>query len=161
MRLRIAAAAAVVALLALQPTASRAATTSTTVGIGSSVVATCTVTAAPLAFGTYSSVQIDQTTTITVNCSSGAAYSISLGAGTAPGATVTTRRMVNGGSTMNYSLFRDAARTLNWGNTIGTNTVAGTGTGADQAVIVYGRIPGGQSVPSGSYADTVAITVTY
>jgi spore coat protein U-like protein len=159
--MRIAAVTAAISLLVLQPHVGRAATVSTTVGMSSTVVATCTVTAAPLAFGTYSSVQIDQTTTITVNCSNGAAYTIGLGAGTAPGATVTTRRMVNGGSTMNYSLFRDAARTLNWGTTIGTNTVAGTGSGADQAVIIYGRIPGAQSVPSGSYADTVAITVTY
>ncbi len=48
-----------------------------------------------------------------------------------------------------------------WGNTIGTDTVAGTGTGSNQSLTVYGRVPV-QSTPVGAtYTDTVIVTVTY
>jgi spore coat protein U-like protein len=62
---------------------------------------------------------------------------------------------------LNYELFRDSARTLNWGNTIGTDTVAGTGNGLAQTLTVYGRILGSQLVAPGAYTDTVTATLTY
>jgi spore coat protein U-like protein len=70
--------------------------------------------------------------------------------------------MVSGGNTLNYSLFSNAGRTTNWGNNIGTDTVAGTGTGALQTLTVYGRIPASQTTaPVGSYSDTITVTVTF
>ncbi|MDR6870988.1 spore coat protein U-like protein [Bosea sp. BE125] len=65
------------------------------------------------------------------------------------------------GGLVNYSLFRDASRTLNWGTTIGTDTVAGTGNGSGQSFTVYGRVPV-QTTPSPAlYSDTITVTVTY
>jgi spore coat protein U-like protein len=67
-----------------------------------------------------------------------------------------------GGSGLSYSLYQNSTRTTNWGNTVGTDTVSGTGTGNAQALNVYGRIPGSQtSVVPGSYADTITVTLTY
>jgi spore coat protein U-like protein len=41
-------------------------------------------------------------------------------------------------------------------------TLGATGSGTAQAVTVYGRVFSGQtSVPTGSYSDTVAVTVSY
>ncbi len=60
-----------------------------------------------------------------------------------------------------YSLLQDSARTVNWGNTVGMDTLAGTGNGAAQALTVYGRVPASQFVAPGSYADTITATVTF
>lgn len=57
--------------------------------------------------------------------------------------------------------FSNSGRTTNWGNTVGTDTVAGTGSGVAQTLTVYGQIPASQFVRSGSYTDTVVATVTY
>ena len=71
--------------------------------------------------------------------------------------------MTSGANLLNYNLYVDAARTNVWGDGSGTTfTIANSGTGAAQAVNVYGRVPSGQTtVPPGGYADTVAVTVTY
>ena len=42
---------------------------------------------------------------------------------------------------LNYSLSSDPAHTINWGNTVGTDTVSGTGTGGLQIITVYGFVP--------------------
>jgi spore coat protein U-like protein len=62
---------------------------------------------------------------------------------------------------LNYSLFSDSARAVNWGNTVGTDTVAGIGTGSAQTITVYGTIPSNQGNRAGTYADTITVTVTY
>jgi spore coat protein U-like protein len=82
----------------------------------------CSLSATDLAFGSYSGLLIDATSTIEVNCTSGTPW---LDAGTAPGATVTNRSMTGPGSTLlNYRLLSDPARTINWGNIVGFNTLA-------------------------------------
>ncbi len=48
-----------------------------------------------------------------------------------------------------------------WGNTIGTNTVAGTGDGTQTNYTVYGRVPAQTTPSAGFYSDTVVATVTY
>src|SRR6478735_6105414 len=122
----------------------------------------CTISATTLAFGTYTGVQADAQSQISLNCTNYAAWNIGLNAGTFAGATVTTRKMTGpSSSSLAYWLYRDAARTLNWGNTVGTDTVAGTGTGVAQTVPVYGRLAPSQTVPSGSYQDTIVATVTF
>jgi spore coat protein U-like protein len=62
---------------------------------------------------------------------------------------------------LGYALFSDASRTVNWGQTIGTDTVTGTGNGAAQAITVYGQATAGQFVAPGAYTDTITATVTY
>ena len=62
---------------------------------------------------------------------------------------------------LGYKLFRDSGRTLNWGNTVGTDTVSGTGNGIAQLLTVYGQVPAGQFPRPGNYADTITATITY
>ncbi len=69
--------------------------------------------------------------------------------------------MLGPGGLISYSLFRNSTRTLNWGNTSGVDTYSGTGTGAAQAIPVYGQVPA-QNLPSpGTYQDTVIVTLTF
>ncbi|MBU1362007.1 MAG: spore coat U domain-containing protein [Gammaproteobacteria bacterium] len=154
--------ACVVAALPVQPAS--AATATTTFLVSANVLSFCSVTALPLAFGSYSGTQVDTTTTLSVTCTFGTAYSIGLSAGTTSGNSITARRMVRtaGTEVLGYSLFSDSQRSVNWGDTPATNAVAGTGSGLAQSLTVYGRLPAGQTtIPVGAYSDIVTVTVNY
>lgn len=129
------------------------------------IQAECRLTSASdLAFGNTGVIQtaITSTSSIGVQCTNTTPYNIGLSAGAGAGATVDTRRMTSGaGATVAYQLFRDAGRTQIWGNTVGTNTLAGTGNGAVQTLTVYGSVPPQTTPAAGSYTDTVQVTVTY
>jgi spore coat protein U-like protein len=127
------------------------------------IAATCVVSGATaLNFGTQGvlSGNTDQTSTITVTCTNTTPYNIGLDKGL-NGSSVTTRQMIMGSTPVNYSLFSDSGRTTNWGNTVGTDTVAATGNGSAQAYTVYGRVPAQTSPAPGTYTDTITVTVTY
>jgi spore coat protein U-like protein len=126
------------------------------------IQATCTIAANPLNFGNYAGALISSSTTISVTCTKSANYNLGLSAGLSTGATVTTRKMTGPSSSLlNYKLFSNSGYTTNWGNTVGTDTVAGTGSGVAQTLTVYGQIPAQQFVRPGSYTDTVVATLTY
>ena len=98
---------------------------------------------------------------LAVTCTNTTPYTVGLDAGTFTGATVTTRRMTGpAAAPLSYSLFSDAGRTTNWGNTAGS-WVSGTGNGSSQTLNVYGRIPAAQYATPGAYTDTITVTVTY
>jgi spore coat protein U-like protein len=121
----------------------------------------CGISASNLSFGNYTGTVNNAVSTIQVGCSSGTPYNVGLDQG-AHGGSVTTRKMQNGTALLNYALYSNSGRTTNWGNTVGTDTVAGTGTGVVHSLTVYGQIPAGQSVTTtGSYTDTITATVTY
>jgi spore coat protein U-like protein len=149
--------------LGLTPTSAVAQTNpaTTTFGVSATVLKDCIVSATALGFGNYTGAVNSAQSTITVTCTSSTTYTVGLGTGLASGATVTTRQMQNGANLLNYGLFSNGTWTTNWGNTAPTNWVSGTGTGAGQAITVYGQIPAGQYVVPGSYADTISVTVTY
>ena len=158
-------AVAAIAVLALPALQARAATATGNFAITGTITATCQVNASTLAFGAYNPVlnaNLDVTGTVSVSCTNATPYNIGLGIGAGTGATITNRKMTSGANTLTYQVFRDAARTLNWGQTVGTDTVAGTGNGVAQAITAYGRIPSGQTTAAvGAYTDTVVITITY
>jgi spore coat protein U-like protein len=139
-----------------------AATVTTTIAVTATVQATCLVTATSLGFGTYTGVQVDATSTVSVTCNNTTPYNVGLNAGLATAATVSTRKMTGPtAALLSYSLYQDSARTLNWGTTVATDTLAGTGNGAAQPLTVYGRIPASQFVTPGAYTDTITATVTF
>jgi len=143
----------------------QAATATTTFPVTATVLKACVVSANPLAFGNYdptSGTPLDATTTLSVLCTVGTSFTVGLNAGTASGASVTTRRMVNGANTLSYALYQDSGRSTNWGNTPGTDTPAATTAPiAASSLTVYGRVTAGQNVPVGSYSDTITVTVNY
>jgi spore coat protein U-like protein len=148
--------------LGLAPMPADASTVTTTFGVTSTVSATCTVSAGTLAFGTYTGLLTTATSTVTVTCTNTTPYNIGLSAGLATNATVTTRSMTGPGSALlGYHLFSDASYALNWGVTVGTDTVAGTGNGAAQLLTIYGQIPSAEYVAPGAFTDTITATVTY
>lgn len=123
----------------------------------------CTVTASALNFGTTGGLTSPTplTTTIAVQCPSGTAYNVGLDAGLNGGGSINARAMAQGVELIGYQLYSNAALSAIWGNTVGTNTVAGTGNGSTQNLIVYGNVPA-QATPSpGSYGDTVTVYVYY
>ena len=150
-----------------------AATANDSFQVTATVLSSCSVTASDLAFGAYTPSAVDYdaaaANNISVSCTANTAFNVGLNAGTAPGATTATRRMVSTltGDELAYQLYTTAGRTTAWGETIGTDTVASNGAGVGTPVLfsVYGRIPGSaanQSVePSADYADTVTVTITY
>jgi len=144
------------------------ATATTTMSVSATVANTCVVTASPLAFGTVTGLlsgsTVTATTTLAVTCTNGTAYNVGLGPGQGSSATVSARKMTltGGTKTLTYSVYQDSSHSQVWGNTVGTDTVSGTGTGLAQTLNVYGQIASGQStVAVGSYTDTVNVTVTY
>jgi spore coat protein U-like protein len=140
-----------------------AATTTATFTVTADVSTTCFISANNLNFGTYDGqAAVSQTTTLAATCSTGTPFSIGLDAGTASGATVSTRKMTGPAtSLLSYGLFQDAAHSINWGNTPGTDTESGTGTGAAQSFTVFGQLPASQFVSAGSYSDTITVTLTF
>ena len=94
-------------------------------------------------------------------CTNTTPYNIGLDAGATSGATTTTRLMANGATTIQYQLFTNSGHTTNWGNIVGTDTVAATGSGSTQTYTVYGLVPVQTAVAPGNYSDTVTVTVTY
>ncbi len=133
-----------------------------TAAISGSVAGTCSLSASTLGFGNYnSSASLDGSAIITVNCSSGSAYSVSLNGG--QNLSGGSRRLAGpGGSFLNYQLFKDAARASAWGDGTGLGAkLDGTGNGSNQSLPVYGRVPAHQNVRPGSYSDVVQVTVEY
>jgi spore coat protein U-like protein len=133
------------------------------VSLSISVAAWCTISISPLGFGSVSNFNVvtDTSTTFQSTCTNTTTYAVGLDAGIGTGATTSLRKMQSGPKLASYTLFRDAGRTLNWGNTAGTDTLAGTGTGSQTSQSIYARLPI-QAYPSaGSYTDTVTATITY
>jgi len=131
--------------------------------VSAEVVASCSVTAADLGFGTYDPINggdVDGSADVSVTCSNEAPYEVGL---TAASGIVGSRQMSDAGvGTLSYELYSDSGRSTAWGDTTETDTVADTGTGSAKAHTVYGRIAQGQnSAPIGNYSDTVTVTVSY
>ena len=139
-------------------------TVSTTFRVQARVEAVCAVTASDLNFGTYTSqagTPLQGTTLLRATCTPGSTYNVGLSEGTSPGATVNARKMASGTNALNYQLYSDSARSTIWGNTTGTDTVTGVGTGLAVDHTVFGAVPAAQVVPAGDYADTITVRVYY
>jgi spore coat protein U-like protein len=127
----------------------------TTLNVSANVASNCLVTAAPLNFSDYDgSAAVDGQANLSVRCSNGTPYTISL--------------LSDGTNDLEYNLYTAAARTTIWGQTVGTDTVGGTGQGMSSTKAnthtVYGTIANSaanQDAPVGLYTDTVAVTVAY
>jgi len=158
---------AVLLMLGLIPLAelhAQSQSVSTTFRVSARVEAVCEVTASDLSFGTYTAqggTPLQGTTLLRATCTPGSSYNVGLNEGTSPGATVNQRKMVSGTQALNYQLYSDSARSKIWGNTTGTDTVTGVGTGLAQDHTVFGGVPAAQVVPAGDYQDTITVRVYY
>lgn len=135
----------------------------------------CSVTTPGLAFGNYDASlagPTDIAASLTVNCTRAVldpwnvSYTLALSRGTS--GSYAQRRMSSGPFQLNYNLYRDASRSQVWGDgTSSTGVVNGSMRfnffqfSNSASYTVYGRIPAGQSVNPGSYADSVVVTITF
>jgi spore coat protein U-like protein len=135
----------------------------------------CTVSAIGVAFGTYNPLSatpayangsVQATCTLTGNTSTAVTLTSSYSAGLS--GNFALRTMLSGASTLGYNLYYDAAYTQVRGDGTGGSQTGGatlnlTRTNPTQSATgtIYGRIPAGQDVAAGSYADTIVVTITY
>ena len=145
-----------------------AATDTKSFNVTLTITSTCDIhtgAATDVAFGSVAStaVNTDASGNLIVNCTPNTAYSIGLGFGL-NGSDVNTRAMKTGSVAVPYQLYKASGRTAAdiWGTTTGGsgNVLSGTGTGGNQNVPVYGRVPSA-NFAAGTYSDTVVATVTY
>jgi spore coat protein U-like protein len=151
--------------LATMSTAAFAATVTSNFQVRLSITAQClAATTNDLDFGTsgFLSSNVDAQSSIAVQCTNTTPYNVGFDQGV--NGTGVTARKLKGGPTneeISYAIYSNAGRTTNWGNTVGTDTVAGTGNGAAQTIQVYGRVPAQTTPTPGTYTDTITVTVTY
>ena len=158
-------AAAGFAVLACLTTPALAATATGSFAVRITITTECKlVSASDLDFGSHGVIDanLDSTSAISVQCTTGTPYNVGIGLGTGSGASLTARLMTGpGAATVSYNLYRDVNHTNVWGTTVLTDTVSGTGNGAVQPITVFGRVPPQSTPGAGAYSDTVAVTVTY
>lgn len=142
------------------------------------LAASCTITATAAGFGIYDETLNDSAVaTISGSCSRGVkdtdmtSSTITLSTGVS--GSYAPRKMANGANRLNYNLFVDVARSVVWGDsTAGTSTVnalplqkngryLNPNATRNFSFTAYGRIPTGQSVPTGNYADTITVTLLF
>lgn len=146
-------------------TSGSASTVQTTMPVTALNLASCVVTALPLAFGSINQVAgaaIDSQTTVIVTCTPGISYNVGLDNGTHAASGVRRIQSLTSSATIPYAVYSDAARSTAWGTTVGTDTVAQTAQLLPTTLTVYGRIPAGATlVAAGAYSDLVTVTVTF
>jgi spore coat protein U domain-containing protein, fimbrial subunit CupE1/2/3/6 len=153
------------ALCALATPGAEAASASAPFSVTATVLASCTVAAGSLAFGNYAAADAsptDATSTINVTCTNDTSYTVALDGGVTE-SNVAARAMSDGAShTLPYQIYTDASHATVWGDGTGTSqTQSGTGSGVQQALTAYGRVPQAQFVSAGNYSDTVTVSVSY
>lgn len=130
------------------------------------LVTDASITANPLDFGQSQgtlSTAINVNTTISVTATNTTPYNVGINAGSGTGSSDTNRYLSGTGgntSTIAFNLFQAAGATP-WGNTQGTNTKPGTGTGSAQSLTVYGQIPAQATPAPDTYKSTLTVTVYF
>jgi spore coat protein U-like protein len=153
---RLLAALAVISLS--QPV--RSATDTDVLTVTATVLSACSLSGGTLAFGSYASGQTENAdvdgTINYVNCSGTLTFALDGGGS----GNINARQMSNGANRLSYQIYRNAARNAVWGTGADAQTQILLET-RNGSVTVYGRIPGGQVVPAGTYTDTVNVTLTF
>lgn len=112
--------------------------------------------------GINSTLPLDQTALLQINCTRGATTSIGIDRGTHAGqASIGTRALAKGNKYLGYDVYQDSGRTILWAN-------AGAGlynyvspSSLPTNINIYGRIFSSQNVPAGIYTDTLVVTINY
>jgi len=138
----------------------QASTATGTFNVTLTVTSVCSVSASNMAFSsmpTGTTTSSNATSTLTVNCSNGAAYSVALDNG--QNVSSSQRRMRLGATSnyINYNLYSDSGYSVPWATLTGQ-----TGSGSNQTITAYGNVPSAQAIATpGSYSDMVTVTISY
>ncbi|WP_095011794.1 spore coat U domain-containing protein [Tsuneonella mangrovi] len=150
-------------LAGIAPLPAFAGTATATVDVSLTIQSSCSVQANPLTFTGQASQTIDANSSVTVSCSAvptGNAVSLSLDQGT--NAQGTTRYLAAAdGTLVPYAIYSDAAHTQVWGSG-GQSVSVPVDSGSQVSVPMYGQVPAsGSSVATGTYSDTVVVTLSF
>lgn len=132
--------------------------------VSMTVTSECTLTANALAFTAAGATTLSTTastgaSTLSIQCTNGTAYSVTMDAGAGNGANTTARKMTNANSdTLDYNIYSDSNHTTVIGGAGAAMT--GTADGSAQSIPIYGLVPA-QSAPVGDYTDTITVTLSY
>ncbi|MDB5986023.1 MAG: pilus biosis protein [Nevskia sp.] len=133
-----------------------------------SVSSDCSISATDLAFGvadsTLATAPINHNTNLTVTCTTGTGYTLSLDAGSVGTSTIAARQMagVTATNKVRYQLYTNSPGGTVWGDgTGGSGTVPGTGNGSAQSITIYGQVPAQTIPPVDSYSSVETATITF
>jgi spore coat protein U-like protein len=142
--------------------------------VTATVVANCTISSLPIAFGNYDPVAVNASTalqsagSVTIACTRGSSPTIGIGLG--GNAVGSVRRMTDGADFLAYEIFHPStnapgaacAYTTVWGNSgAALFTPTSPANKAARTYSLCGQVAGGQDVPVGSFADSVLVSVNF
>lgn len=131
---------------------------STVISLGASA---CTINVLDVNFGGYdvfSLTPLDTTGTIDVSCPVRSSVSITFSTGAGSYA---ARYLQQGTTRLNYNLYRNAARTRILGDGTSGTVFLSANNIRNRSFTIYGRIPARQNVRTGTYTDTIIVTLTF
>lgn len=136
-------------------------------------VTTCSSTGAAVSMGTYTSYQpsdLDSSFTVAVTCArtggpGNTTVTLTLGPSATSGS-INPRQLRGATDVLPYNFYRDTARQLVLGSTIGVNALSQTrhiknNTSEPFIFTVFGRIPALQDIAAGAYQDSLLMTVNF
>jgi spore coat protein U-like protein len=141
----------------------------TTIPVSATVAAACSISGTGLNFGNYVGSQLTSTGTITVTCSQDRFYNVTLSGGLHRGGGTRALSSPTFPVRAIYFLYKDSVMTQEWGDFgfdgtyPGGTPVSGIGTGSQQTLTIYGKLPAGElaGAAPGSYTDTVVATLFF
>ncbi len=165
--------------LLVAPLAAQAGSSTGTMAVTANILASCTITAQPLAFGGYDGANANATaalqvnTTVATTCTNGSVPTIAMGAGN--NSTAAQRYVKDSAADLlKYNLYIPSANTAGaacayttaWGDGTAATTGSSFLTTVAPSIVartynVCGSIPAGQDKPVGSYTDSVITTVSF
>ena len=131
-------------------------------GVSAEVSRTCTLSAAPLAFGTLSADAVTSASAVVTLVCNGTSTvtTILVGMGANPAPPTTQRNMISGTSLVPYTLHVLEAGGADIA-TAGAVTLVKVGTTNTYNATLYGKIQPSTDYAMGSYSDTVILTAVY
>lgn len=131
--------------------------------VSAQVVDGCSVAAQPLIFGVAPGTTgaVRSTTQIRLACTPGIPYDVAIDHGRNPNGV--NRRMLNAttGDYLRYRIFSDPAYSRVWSDKRNETIAGNSGAAGTASLTVYGEIPQLGAISSGTYRDTVTVTVNF
>ncbi|MBI2188321.1 MAG: spore coat protein U domain-containing protein [Acidobacteria bacterium] len=128
--------------------------------------AACTITTTSIRFGAYDPLGTspnDSTGTVTYRCAP-PDRNVSIMLGTGASGSFNPRQLSKGVEQLSYNLYRDAARSVTWGDGTGGTSFyfdADPPNWQDVVLTIYARVPAGQDISAGSYTDGVSVVINF
>ncbi len=102
-------------------------------------------------------------TTLSMTCSVGTSYNVTLDNGLYAAGSQRKMKHSSAADTIDYTLYHDAARSSLWNSGGGSARSGTAAVGSNTAIdlTVYGRVPPAAAPTTGTYSDTVQMTVQW